>query len=274
MLALVLRLAVVVLVSLGLALPTLAASGQALGVDPDAAAETKGASRTLVVGADIFIGDRIVTDTKGLVQILFSDNTRLVVGPKSSLVIDDYLLRENGSNGKLAINALNGTFRFITGKAAKDRYVIKTPTGTIGVRGTAFDFYIGDSSNGSPTYILQLHGSTEDCPNETPDDCAILESVCQMGILDSSEFQVIKHTDQLTGAERDQAKEIFKLAFSQGDLLRQFRVQGAERCLKRPASIDDPGKSMSEPGSGETPGKPKPGGGGGCSFSSYHSGGC
>ena len=94
------------------------------------------ASRSSSVGSDIFIGDQVVTDARGLVQIKFSDNTKLVVGPNSSLVIEDYLLREDGSGGKLAINALSGTFRFVTGGAAKDRYLIETPTGTIGVRGT------------------------------------------------------------------------------------------------------------------------------------------
>ena len=38
------------------------------------------------------------------------------------------------SAGRFAINALSGTFRFTTGRAPKDRYVIETPTGTIGVR--------------------------------------------------------------------------------------------------------------------------------------------
>src|SRR5690606_42119301 len=84
------------------------------------------------------IGDRVVTGPSGQVQILFSDRTELVVGPRSALLIEDYLLRNDGSAGKFAINALSGTFRFVTGGAPKDSYVIKTPTGTIGVRGTAF----------------------------------------------------------------------------------------------------------------------------------------
>jgi hypothetical protein len=228
--------------------PVLAANpaGEALGVDPDARSETKSATRTMVVGDDIFIGDRIVTDAKGLVQILFSDDTKLVVGPNSAMLIEDYLLRDDGGNGKLAINALSGTFRFITGRAAKDRYTIETPTGTIGVRGTAMDLFITAIN----TYILQLHGSSIDCPNSTPKECEILESVCQMGILDTQKVEVLRHTDDLTGTERDEAKEMFRLAFSQGDLLRQFRVAGAERCLNRP-SAGNGGGSMSTPNEGE-----------------------
>ncbi|MBN9053790.1 MAG: FecR domain-containing protein, partial [Rhizobiales bacterium] len=139
--------------------PALAASGSgtALGVDQSARLQDKQGAKTLVVGSDVFIGDRVVTDAKGLVQIRFSDRTKLVVGPRSSLVIEDYLLRDDGSGGKFAINALSGTFRFITGGAPKDRYQITTPTGTIGVRGTAFDL------NVHPDHfsLLLFHGNGE-----------------------------------------------------------------------------------------------------------------
>ena len=47
-----------------------AASGTALVVDQGADAKTKAETRVLTVGADIFIGDSVNTDAKGLVQIL------------------------------------------------------------------------------------------------------------------------------------------------------------------------------------------------------------
>ena len=110
-----------------------APAGSAVGVDPAAEINSTGALRTLVVGEDVFLGDLIRTSTGGSAQILFEDGTKLVVGPGSALTIEDYLLRADGSAGKMAINALAGTFRFATGNAAKDRYSIKTPSGTIGV---------------------------------------------------------------------------------------------------------------------------------------------
>ncbi len=97
---------------------------------------------TFVVGSDIFIGDQVVTGAKGQVQILFADNTHLVVGPNSALTIEDYLLRNNGSAGKFVVDMLAGSFRFATGESAKNRYRIDTPTGTIGVRGTGFDTFV------------------------------------------------------------------------------------------------------------------------------------
>lgn len=205
----------------------LAAAGTAVGVDPDA--EARGdTSRTLVVGADVFIGDRIVTDAKGLVQIIFDDKTRLVVGPRSSLVIADYLRRDDGSAGKLAVNALSGTFRFITGNSAKGKYLITTPTGQIGVRGTAFDFFVTKSA----TYVLQLHGATINCARNG--DCETMTRVCNFGIIEGGGVDVSARI-----ADAGKAATWFRFARSQSPLLRQFRVAGAEKCL-RPSATTGP----------------------------------
>src|SRR5687768_10914002 len=83
-----------------------AAAGSALGVDPAADAALNNETRTLVVGSDIFIGDLVQTGPRGQVQIMFADNTELVVGPSSALLIEDYLLRNDGSAGKLAVDML------------------------------------------------------------------------------------------------------------------------------------------------------------------------
>lgn len=229
----------------------LAASGTAVGVDPAAEAQGK-QTRTLVVGADIFIGERVVTGPEGQVQILFSDRTELVVGPRSALLIEDYLLRENGSAGKFAINALSGTFRFVTGGAPKDSYVIKTPTGTIGVRGTAFDFWVGSNAY----YQLLYHGSTINCPEGVPmgdPRCVIASDVCDLVQVSSNLAELLGHTDNVTGQGRNQLRSWFIYAVSQRPLLAQFRIQNAERCVNRPAggggipSLADPPSDQPPP---------------------------
>ena len=90
-----------------------APAGKAVGVDPSASNQAGGTTRTLVVGADVGIGDKIVTGASGQVQLVFSDDTHLVVGPSSSLVIQSYLLRGGQTASKFAVNALSGSFRFI-----------------------------------------------------------------------------------------------------------------------------------------------------------------
>ena len=208
-----------------------------------------------MVGADIFIGDVVKTGPSGQVQIKFSDNTELVVGPRSSLTIEDYLLREDGSAGRLAVNTLAGTFRFVTGNAPKDRYLIKTPTGTIGVRGTAFDWANTDTGTAAMLY----HGAIEVCTNGGT--CVLLEKVCDVAEYNSTDAQLIGHFDTITGAVRDAFRGFFRYAVNQSPLLREFRIAGAERCVNRPTGGAG-APSLSDPSSAGQPAATPPVGGG------------
>lgn len=215
-----------------LLLPTAAygdAAGSAQGVDPDAEARA-GETRTLVVGSDIFIGDRIVTGASGEVQILFADNTKLVIGPRSQLLIEDYLLRENGSTGKMVLDALGGTFRFVTGNAPKNRYQINTPGGTISVRGTAFELWVGDGI----AYALVQRGAI--C---TGDDCTA--NICEVLKVAGSDSGVIGNAEDSTGDDRAQLKEWFEYAVDQSSLMGKFRLSNGLDCLRREPPAGGPG---------------------------------
>lgn len=214
--------------------PTLAASGTAVGVDPAARLEDKAGTKTLVVGTDVFIGDRVVTDAKGLVQIRFSDRTKLVVGPRSALVIEDYLLREDGSGGKFAINALSGTFRFVTGGAPKDRYEINTPTGTIGVRGTAFDLNVKEDHYS----LLLFHGAVVIC--NKANKCITVDDFCDVGMADLSDAKLLGNTEDFVGTERTSMRGMFPWAVSESDLMSPFWVAQARECLNRAPNTGTP----------------------------------
>ena len=204
-----------------------AASGVALGVDPQAEADKGGTSRVLTVGADIFIGDLVRTGARGNVQIKFSDSTELVVGPNSALLIEDYLLRDDQSAGKFAINALSGTFRFATGDAAKDRYTISTPTGTIGVRGTEFDFNVDDEG----TEVLLYEGSVVLCNRDG--QCVTLDGSCQIGSYDLTQATLIGSAADTTGDQRDELKGAFEYAQDQSPLNREFWFEQARQCFNQ-----------------------------------------
>jgi hypothetical protein len=248
--ALVLLFGVMVGLSLAPGAALADASGKALGVDQDARAETKAEIKQLTVGSDIFIGDRVITDARGLVQIKFSDSTKLVVGPNSALLIEDYLLRNDGSGGKFAINALSGTFRFVTGGAPKDRYLIETPTGTIGVRGTGFDLNVlADHFS-----LLLYHGAVVLC--NKANDCVTVDDSCEIGMADLSQAQILGIATEMTQAERDQMRGMFPYAVNEGDLLGQFRIAQARECLNRPVTptVQDPVSDPSAPQPRRQPG--------------------
>jgi len=206
-------------------------AGSAKGVDPAAAAELGGTARTLVVGSDIFIGDVVNTGPKGQVQILFADNTKLVVGPQSSLKIDDYLLRNNGDAGKFVVDMLSGSFRFATGNGPKDKYVINTPTGTIGVRGTRFDVWVGfdPSTKQQVTYIMHYLGVVAfRATHETK--WKLLHDACTVGRI-YSESSILGSSKTTTGDFRNQLKAEFRYSVNQSPLLRPFWFAQAFDCL-------------------------------------------
>ncbi len=117
-------------------------SGKAIAVIQSTDIVSAGGQRGLVPEAPVYMGDKIVTDVGGEAQIQFVDDTRLVVGPGSSLLIDKFVFKgQTASN--VTINAVRGTFRFITGNSPKNAYLIRTPTATLGLRGTRLDVSIG-----------------------------------------------------------------------------------------------------------------------------------
>jgi hypothetical protein len=136
--------------------------GKALAVVDQASTEGTVGEKKLSVGMDVFLGEHVKTDSGGEVQILFNDGTRMVIGPNSDLMLDDFVFRSDATENKFIVRAFNGAFRFITGSAQKDAYLIQTPSATIGVRGTIFDFTVTPAE----TNLLLLHGGANVCGND------------------------------------------------------------------------------------------------------------
>ncbi len=118
-------------------------------------------SIVLKTGDDIFANQTVATDANGVGQFEFKDKTKLAIGPGSTVVIDNFVYNPNSSGSKVVLDLTRGSFRFITGKAHHDAYEIVTPTATIGVRGTAFDLYVGDTGE---VAIAMINGAVQVCP--------------------------------------------------------------------------------------------------------------
>ena len=209
-------------------------AGSAIGVDPEAGITADGALTTLVVGQDVFLGDRVQTSSGGRAELQFRDGTKLVVGPRSALVIEDYLLRDDGTAGNFAINALSGTFRFVTGDAAKDRYRITTPTGTMGVRGTEFDFVVDGRR---ATEVLMYSGATELCA--ASGECTVFADTCELAQMTSGAAVSLGLTNKLPRAERSKLRGMFLYGGSQQLLAGDFRLPQAAKCLTGSLSARD-----------------------------------
>ena len=89
---------------------------------------------------DIHSYDDIRTGN-GRIEITFNDETTVKLSANSKIVIDDFVFDPNPKKSKMAFRVAAGTARFATGKlglVAKNKIKIRTPTATIGVRGTDF----------------------------------------------------------------------------------------------------------------------------------------
>ncbi|CAN7159735.1 FecR domain-containing protein [Phyllobacterium sp. LjRoot231] len=157
--------------------------------------EVTGAGGPLVVDAPVHRDERIKTSQSGLGQFLFRDGTKLSVGWGSSVVIDKFVYDDTDSVKKLTIKAAKGTFRWISGNSKSSAYQILTPAGTIGVRGTAFDFYVGPDGT---TAVVLLNGAARFCG---PGGCQELKRRC--------DCVVAKRNGQMTDTRRVD-RNIFK----------------------------------------------------------------
>ena len=210
----------VVLLSVAAPMAFAANEGTAVGVNPDARAQLGAADRILEVGADVSVGELIVTGSSGQVQIVFDDDTRLVVGPRSSLLIETYLMANANTAQQLTINALSGSFRFITGNSPKPAYSINTPTASIAVRGTEFDIIAASRS----TKVMLYDGALQIC--STGGACEQLTATCEVAVVTRNDAALYLRNNPA----RAPLSQEFRYAQFQSSLLAPFRENNQTRC--------------------------------------------
>jgi hypothetical protein len=108
------------------------AIGKATSVRPQAEGSHAG---PLSGGSNVYSKETVRTGDTGQADLQFHDHSNLSVGPKSSVRLDKFVYDPNKSAGTIAIQATRGSFRFVTGSQGKGAVQVKTPYGTLGVRG-------------------------------------------------------------------------------------------------------------------------------------------
>lgn len=81
------------------------------------------------------------TGPQGSLGITLKDNTLLSIGPDTELIVDDYVYNPAQDELKLGASLRQGSLNYVSGVIAKLKPAavsVRTPTGTIGVRGTHF----------------------------------------------------------------------------------------------------------------------------------------
>jgi hypothetical protein len=126
-------LAVVALLSIGsTAANAQTRIGTANSVKPEASGSMSG---TLSAGSGVHANETVKTGSAGQAGLQFNDQSNLTVGPSSSVRLDKFVYDPNKGSGTVAIEAARGAFRFSTSAQNKGEIKIKTPSGTLGIRG-------------------------------------------------------------------------------------------------------------------------------------------
>lgn len=115
--------------------------GYVMTVAGEGTVTTNGKSVSAKVGTPVFEGTTLKVSSDSSMGLTLIDNTVMSLGPKSEMVIEEYLYAPAKNDLKLTTKITHGTLNFISGVIAKLRpeaVKINTPTGTIGVRGTHF----------------------------------------------------------------------------------------------------------------------------------------
>jgi hypothetical protein len=92
-------------------------------------------------GTQVFAADKVTTDSNGSVGITLRDNTLLSAGHNSSLSLNKFAFDPSTHAGAIDATLKRGTLSVVSGKIAKqspDSVRFRTPTTTMGVRGTEF----------------------------------------------------------------------------------------------------------------------------------------
>lgn len=101
----------------------------------------QGRTMPATIGLEIWENDTIRTGREGSIGIVFSDDTFLSLGPESVLAIDEFVFAPKQGKFSIVIRMLKGTAVYLSGiisRLAPESAHFKTPTASVGIRGTKF----------------------------------------------------------------------------------------------------------------------------------------
>jgi hypothetical protein len=145
--------------------------GVAVTVRNDVTGKIQSETVKIDSGSDVFGKEIVKTSADSSAKIVLKDNTNLNVGPSSSATLDNFVFSGPSDYKKASFNLVKGAFRFTTGGSDKRAYDFKTPTATIGVRGTDCVVVV----DGKKSHVECSEGLAVACPaNSVSDEEVVL----------------------------------------------------------------------------------------------------
>jgi hypothetical protein len=144
------------------------ANGSSIGIVADVnghatVTHPDGTQANITKGMQVFKGDQIETDAQGAVNITFEDNTVFAVSNNAQMTIDEFVYdADKDGQGDADISVMRGIFVYTSGFVGKEDpsdVHIKTPVGSIGIRGTILSGYIPPEGSGEEAKISLIEGA-------------------------------------------------------------------------------------------------------------------
>ena len=92
-------------------------------------------------GVKVLNGDKLVTGTNSAMGVTFLDGSQMSLGPDALLEMDELIYEPQNDKLSLVASFLQGTFSHVSGGIGRlkpEAVKMRTPVGTIGIRGTKF----------------------------------------------------------------------------------------------------------------------------------------
>jgi len=109
---------------------------------PMMAKKADGKIKVLAIKSEVEEGDTLMTEKSTYALVKFIDNSEITLKPGTTFVIEKFAYQaEQAAGDQASFNLVKGGLRSISGllgKRSKEKFSLKTPAATIGIRGTNF----------------------------------------------------------------------------------------------------------------------------------------
>ena len=109
---------------------------------PLMARKADGAVKVLAVKSEVEQGDTLVSERNTYAQIRFVDNSEITLKPNTTFRVEAFAFEQDKpASDSASFTLVKGGLRSVTGllgKRNRERFQLKTPSATIGIRGTTF----------------------------------------------------------------------------------------------------------------------------------------
>ena len=131
---------------------------------PMMAKKADGKVKILSLKSEVEAGDTLVTEKNTYALVKFIDNSEITLKPGTTFVVEQFAYQADQPEGDHAsFNLVKGGLRSLSGllgKRNKEKFSLKTPVATIGIRGTYFTAeYIAAGGYAAPGSSLPRTGS-------------------------------------------------------------------------------------------------------------------